>query len=192
MIRRLAAAGIILTLLTGQAAPPEPAGYRMTDYRAPTPLTLAGARALTTEEARDLWRSHQAVFVDVLPQPPRPANLPAGTIWNPKPREDIPGSIWLPDTGYGALAPAMQTYFLDGLQLATSKDRNRTLIFYCLADCWQSWNAAKRALALGYTHVDWYRDGTDGWQRAGLPLESRQPVPRPDVSQASLPAGTKH
>ena len=47
----------------------------------------------------------------------------------------------------------------------------RLLVFYCLANCWMSWNAAKRALSLGYPNVAWYRDGTDGWLAASLPLE---------------------
>jgi PQQ-dependent catabolism-associated CXXCW motif protein len=51
-------------------------------------------------------------------------------------------------------------------------------LFYCLRDCWMSWNAAKRAIALGYT-VAWYPDGTDGWQDAGLPLSAAVPAPRP-------------
>ena len=38
-----------------------------------------------------------------------------------------------------------------------------------------SWNAAKRALALGYRRVLWYPEGTDGWARQGLPLERRAP-----------------
>jgi PQQ-dependent catabolism-associated CXXCW motif protein len=51
------------------------------------------------------------------------------------------------------------------------------VVFYCLADCWMSWNAAKRAAAWGYTRVYWYRDGTDGWAAAKLPLVEAQPVP---------------
>jgi rhodanese-related sulfurtransferase len=43
-----------------------------------------------------------------------------------------------------------------------------------------SWNAAKRALSLGYSNVAWYRDGTDGWSASGLPLENATPEPRPD------------
>ena len=43
-----------------------------------------------------------------------------------------------------------------------------------------SWNAAKRALALGYKNVGWYPEGTDGWKAAGLPLESAEPTPMPD------------
>jgi hypothetical protein len=53
-------------------APPEPQSYRMADYRAPTPVTLKGARVLTTDPAQDIWRKSAAVFIDVLPQAPRP------------------------------------------------------------------------------------------------------------------------
>jgi rhodanese-related sulfurtransferase len=42
-----------------------------------------------------------------------------------------------------------------------------------------SWNAAKRAVSLGYTAVAWYPDGTDGWREAGLPLSEATPAPRP-------------
>jgi PQQ-dependent catabolism-associated CXXCW motif protein len=85
----------------GAADVPEPDGYRLGDYRAPTPATLRGARAIGTDEAETIWRSHSASFVDVLPRAPRPRDLPAGTLWRDKPRANIPGSIWLPDTGYG-------------------------------------------------------------------------------------------
>jgi PQQ-dependent catabolism-associated CXXCW motif protein len=165
------------------AAPPEPSAYRMDEYRAPTPLTLRGATVVSTEMARQIWENREAAFIDVLPQPPRPAGLPPGTLWHPRKRADIPGSIWLPDTGYGKLAPVMERYFARGLREATGSDRGRTILFYCQADCWMSWNAAKRALALGYTRVDWYPEGTNGWAKAGLPLEPRQPLPRPNLSE---------
>jgi PQQ-dependent catabolism-associated CXXCW motif protein len=166
-----------------EAAVPEPSGYRMEDYRAPTPATLAGATVLSTETAHDLWARQGAVFVDVLPRPPRPAGLPAETIWRPKPREDIPGSIWLPDTGYGVLAPVMQDYFVQALRTATGGDPGRLLVFYCQRDCWMSWNAAKRALVLGYVHVAWYPDGTDGWVARDFPVEPRTPIPRPGMEE---------
>ena len=96
-----------------------------------------------------------------------------------QPRANIPGSIWLPDTGYGELAPSMADYFAKGLEKASQGDRARMLVLYCLADCWMSWNAAKRALALGYSDVTWYPLGTDGWGAAGLPLQDATPEPRP-------------
>ncbi|GGD36247.1 hypothetical protein GCM10011335_44020 [Aureimonas glaciei] len=160
--------------------PAEPATYRMDDYRSPTPATLAGATVVDPADARRLFDEGGAVFVDVLPRAPRPSGLPASTVWRPKPRKDIPGSIWLVDTGYGALPPAMEGYFLDGLAKATDGDWQRPLVFYCLRDCWMSWNAARRAMAAGYRQVIWYPDGTDGWAEAGLPLEPREPEARPD------------
>jgi PQQ-dependent catabolism-associated CXXCW motif protein len=172
------------TVFVGAAAEPtEPPDYRMDDYRAPTPATLRGASVLTTELAHELWAARQVAFIDVLPRPPRPPNLPASTIWHDKPRSDIPGSIWLPDTGYGALAPIMKAYFERGLDQASTGDHAHMLVFYCLKDCWMSWNAAKRALTLGYTNVAWYRDGTDGWEAQGFPTEPREPLPRPSTTE---------
>jgi PQQ-dependent catabolism-associated CXXCW motif protein len=176
------ALGVVL-LLCAAGPPPEPSGYRMEDYRSATPATLQGAHVLSTAEAQAEWEKHDAAFIDVLPRPPRPAGLPAGTLWHPKERDDIPGSVWLPDTGYGALAPVMADYFERGLQQATGGRRDRPLVFYCLANCWMSWNAAKRALSLGYSRVAWYPDGTDGWAGQGLPLEMRTPRAQPQAAE---------
>ncbi|MCB8838255.1 PQQ-dependent catabolism-associated CXXCW motif protein [Aurantimonas sp. VKM B-3413] len=157
----------------------EPDGYRMDAYRAPTPSTLHGGTVIDTATAKNL---HEAgvPFIDVLPRAPRPAGLPEGTIWRPKLHKDIPGSLWLVDTGYGALAPVMERYFLDGLRRATGGDFGQPIVVYCKRECWMSYNAAKRAIAAGYTAVRWYPDGTDGWEEAGFPLQSKEPEARPD------------
>jgi PQQ-dependent catabolism-associated CXXCW motif protein len=154
----------------------EPESYRTGAYRAPTPASLKGARVITTLQAEALWKGGEAVFVDVMPHAPRPANLPAGTIWRETPRVNIPGSIWLPDTGYGELASVTEDYLRRNLARATDGVRAKLLVIYCLRDCWMSWNAAKRALAMGYTNVAWYPDGTDGWADSKLPLQEAKPV----------------
>jgi PQQ-dependent catabolism-associated CXXCW motif protein len=155
-------------------------GYRTEDYRAPTPATLKGARVLTTTEAEAIWRAKTGAFVDVLPRPPKPKDLQPGTVWRDKPRLDIPDSIWLPDTGYGRLARATEDYLKRGLARASRGDKAALLVIYCQADCWMSWNAAKRAIAYGYSNVAWYPEGSDGWERAQLPLAEAQPEPRPE------------
>ncbi len=171
--------GAVLALLATAAvaqAPPEPAGYRLDAYRAPVPATVAGGSAVGTTEAEALWRERRAVFVDVLPAPRRPEGLQADALWKPVPRRDIPGSLWLPEVGRGALSPPLERYFRDGLAAATGGDKSRPLVFYCLSDCWLSWNATKRAASYGYTRLYWYRDGTDGWEAAQLPTEEATPA----------------
>ena len=156
----------------------EPDHYRTDDYRAPTPTTLKGARVITTAQAHAIWRAGAGAFVDAMPDVPRPANLPAGTIWRGKQRLNIPGSTWLADTGYGELSAAVEDYLRSGLEGITGGDRAKLLVIYCLRDCWMSWNVAKRAISWGYSNVAWYPDGTDGWQDAGLPLSEAVPAPQ--------------
>jgi PQQ-dependent catabolism-associated CXXCW motif protein len=155
----------------------EPLDYRREQYRAPTPAALTGAITIDTSTAEQLWRQGSAVFVDVMPHDPRPVELPARTVWRERRRDNIPGSVWLVNVGYGALSSEVQAYFQRSLYEVTAGDRGRAVVFYCQIDCWMSWNAAKRALAFGYLHVLWYPDGTDGWSRAGLPLTEARPRP---------------
>lgn len=159
---------------------PEPAGYRMEEYRAPVPATLAGAQVVDAAGAHALWQAGGTAFLDVLPRPPKPENLPEGTIWHEKPRASIPGAMWLPNVGYGEIAPETAAYFRAGLSQATGGDTAHPILFFCLTDCWMSWNAAKRALEYGYTDVTWYPLGTEGWAEAGHELVEVQPW-KPDA-----------
>ena len=179
--RILRASAIAATLLASAhafAQIAEPDSYREENYRAPTPATLRGTTVLTTAAAEALWRNRTAAFIDVLPQPPRPAGLPPGALWRQAPHDSLPGAVWLPNVGYGRTAAETDAYFQRGLAEASGGDRAKPLVFFCERDCWMSWNAAKRALTYGYTAVHWYPDGTDGWREAGLPLERSEPKPR--------------
>jgi PQQ-dependent catabolism-associated CXXCW motif protein len=182
-VGRTAKAVLVGMVLIGAAAARAqvtmPEGYRTEDYRAPTPASVPGGSVLGTEAARTLWQTGGAVWIDVLPAPRRPGNLPAQALWKPLPRRDIPGSLWLPDVGRGALSPALDQYFRTHLAAATKGRNDTPIVLYCLADCWMSWNASKRAVSWGYRRVYWYRDGTDGWAAAKLPLAEAQPAPGP-------------
>jgi PQQ-dependent catabolism-associated CXXCW motif protein len=160
-------------------AVPEPDGYRLEAYRTAVPPTIAGGTVLTTAGLQQLLKREAAILVDVLPHAPKPAGLAPGTLWIEPPRNDIAGSVWLPETGRGALSPAVEAYFKDNLARLTGGDRDRALAFYCLARCWMSWNAAKRAISYGYRRVYWYPDGTDGWLAVGLPTQRAEPAPMP-------------
>ena len=156
---------------------PEPSDYRMDHYRAPVPDAITGGTTIGPEEAHQLWTDGAAAFVDVLPQPPKPANLPEGTLWREKPHDTIPGAIWLPNVGYGKIADVTAAYFRAGLTEVTNGDPSRPVVFFGLEDCWMSWNAARRAIEWGYSAVYWFPEGTDGWSLWDYPLERVKPAP---------------
>ncbi|MEO1280851.1 MAG: PQQ-dependent catabolism-associated CXXCW motif protein [Pseudomonadota bacterium] len=147
----------------------EPTGYRMDTYRAPVPDTLSGARVAEVDEAERLWRSAEAVFIDVYPQAPKPPGLPKSTIWRAPKHKSIAGATWLANVGYGVLRPEIKEFFKAELVRLTDGDPSKTIVFFCLRDCWMSWNAAKRAVSWGYENVVWFPDGTDGWGDFDLP-----------------------
>ncbi|MGQ9366451.1 PQQ-dependent catabolism-associated CXXCW motif protein [Azospirillum sp. ST 5-10] len=152
------------------------AGYRVRDFRAETgDEAPAGARTVGIGDLQALLESG-ALPVDVLPTPPRPATLRADALWLPPERRDIPGSLWLPDLGLPALSEVREARF----RAALAPHAGRTLVAYCLANCWLSWNAAKRLVEWGFADVRWFPAGTDGWSAAGLPTEPAVPAVRPE------------
>lgn len=155
----------------------EPEGYKLDDYRSPVPKTLAGARVIDADEAEVLIRDGSAIFVDVFPRAPKPPNLPAGTVWRDPTHMTIEGAHWLPNVGYGVLSPDFENYFKTRLATLTGNDQNKPVVFFCLKNCWMSWNAGKRAHSWGYTNVIWFSEGTDAWQQAGFDLVKAAPVP---------------
>lgn len=156
----------------GNKNAPEPGDYRTGEYRAPVPATLKGGKVIDTDAAEALFKSGD-VFIDVFPQAPKPANLPKSTVWREPKHTTIKGAVWLPNVGYGVLNDEFEKYFRDGLARLTSGDKAKPLVFFCLRDCWMSWNAAKRALEWGHTDVTWYPDGVDGWKEWNLQVEDR-------------------
>lgn len=157
--------------------PPEPSGYRMDEFRSPVPAKITGGKTLTGDAAADLWNDNAAIFIDVYPQAPKPQNLPAGTFWRDPVHRSMEGAHWMPNVGYGALSDELDDYFRTRLQRLTKGDKAAPVVFFCLKDCWMSWNAAKRALEYGYTNVMWFRDGTDAWQELGYPLVAVKKLP---------------
>ncbi|MBP2299402.1 rhodanese-like domain-containing protein [Azospirillum picis] len=184
MPTRFAAAGLaLLALLALPAGParaggiPQPDGFRQSDYRSPTPDGLDGAETVDTPGVQALLAggSVRPIFVQRLER----STLPGGPWLQSRPYRQIPGSVWLPNVGVGAPDAETMSWFTAQLDHVTGSDRNRDILFYCLSDCWLSWNAAKRAVLLGYARVHWYPAGIDGWMEAGLPTEEAQPLPPP-------------
>lgn len=169
--------GLAVAVAGSHAEPvPVPEGYRLSAYRAPTPAVLPGASVLDTAGLQSLLMASQPVLLDVMAS--GQVALPdGGWRWVPdKPRRHLPGSMWLPNVGRGELDAGLESYFRRALARVSAGDVQRPLVFYCLRDCWMSWNAGKRALAYGYRKVYWYPAGSDGWAEAGLPLVDAEPL----------------
>ncbi|MET0774746.1 MAG: PQQ-dependent catabolism-associated CXXCW motif protein [Pseudomonas mandelii] len=172
-------AALSLSLLLGAAHADTPLfsadGYRINLYRSPTPNELQGAAIVDT-----------AALQTLLTQTPRPVLIDVyrrqwlqGRFIEDQPHENLPGSHWLANTGDGDLTADWQGYFARNLNALTAGDLAQPLVFYCRSDCWLSWNAVKRAAAMGYKTLYWYRDGLDAWQAANLPVEPARPEPFP-------------
>jgi len=175
-----AVAALILSItptqaLEGYDVDPD-TGLRMERYRSPVPADVPGGTTLDNTAAAALHTNNSAIFIDVYP-PTGMGPDPLDGHWvTSEKRDSIPGAIWLPETGRGTLLPDAQDYFARNLNRLSAGDPSAAIVFFCTADCWQSWNAARRAIGSGYTDVYWYPLGTDGWLESGYPLQPVQPV----------------
>jgi rhodanese-related sulfurtransferase len=107
--------------------------------------------------------------------------------------EHLPGAQAAgPAAQGGSFDDQVQREFGQYLQQATSGDTARMLVVYCAGpQCWGSYNAALRAIRMGFRNVHWYRGGVEAWRQAGLPLQGGQgrPMPPPTApGQGTAPA----
>jgi PQQ-dependent catabolism-associated CXXCW motif protein len=157
-----------------QPAPPAPAladsyAEELTDFGVPsqselkvnvgsmTPLTIPGGRRVTTSAVFKLLDT-DAILIDVLKD--------GGHL-------TLPGAIYMPGAGDpGSFRDRVQRKLSSVLSRLTFKNADRPLVFYCEgARCWESYNAALRAMQLGYRNVMWYRGGLGSWKEANLKMQ---------------------
>jgi len=126
----------------------------------PTPASIPGGKLITTPEVAQLLGNpqSQAMVFDVLGGP-----------------QMLPNAVpVVPAAQGGSFQDQTQQEFGNYLQQVTQGRKDRPMIFYCQSvQCWMSYNAALRAINLGYTSVLWYRGGIEAWQQAGLPMQGQ-------------------
>ncbi|MSP00735.1 MAG: hypothetical protein EXR07_06765 [Acetobacteraceae bacterium] len=138
---------------------------RVSDFDAPTPTRIEGARTITTAGLHQLLASGRApLLVDVI---------------GGEQAFSLPNAVWLRDAGVGRhIDDDVQAWFDYHLARLTAGDKSRPLVIFCASRmCWLAHNATLRAVDLGFTEVYWYRGGRDSWQAAGLPMEPVAPPP---------------
>ena len=154
----------------------EPDAYRMDHYRSPVPASIHGGSVVHVDGLPGLMASQHPVLIDVLPAPEPPPEQRAGLPRMPLPHRDLPGSLWLPEVGRGALSAQTEAWFRAQLDKATGSNFAKPVVFYCLSNCWMSWNATRRAISYGYTHAIWFPEGADGWLAAGHEVDIAVPA----------------
>lgn len=136
----------------------------MSRYRAPAPETVDGAQRIAAPDVMALIKSKNPILIDAMPAEGGGLD-PASGHWRiAKTHDTLPGAVWLPDVGKGAITPGIDAYFREKLARLTDGDKTRPVVIFCQADCWMSWNAVKRASAYGYSQLYWFAEGTDGWR----------------------------
>ncbi|WP_336958599.1 rhodanese-like domain-containing protein [Sphingobium aquiterrae] len=147
----------------------DPDGYRIAHYRAPVIRPPDGVGRIAPNAAAMLRPDRDALFIDVTPA--EGGHREADGRWRlARARATIPGAHWFPEAGRGVPAPDIATWFAKGIARLSRGRRDRMIVTFCLADCWMSWNAAKRLRAMGYSRVWWMAEGSDGWADLGLAL----------------------
>lgn len=152
-------------------------GYRMARYQAAVPDQPPAGQRVWLDDIDRLVASESAILLDVSPIHGAGFDPVTGAWRLSKPHETLPGAVWLPEVGRGAVAPAVAQWFERELVRLTGGDKARAIVIFCHADCWMSWNAMKRVAALGYTNLKWFPEGTDGWKDFDRKLVPAMPVP---------------
>lgn len=167
----LTLSGLLASTALADTPPFSADGYRNGLYRSPTPATAETAQTVDTAQVQALLQQQPpALLIDVYKR-----QFLNGQFIASETHANLPGSHWLANTGDGQLDAQWNQYFSRHLQRLSGGDRQRAIVFYCRSDCWLSWNAVKRATALGYSRLYWYRDGLDAWEGAGLPVVAATP-----------------
>jgi PQQ-dependent catabolism-associated CXXCW motif protein len=153
-------------------------GYRIDRHRAPTPDDAPGARTLDGAAMRAAAAAG-AILIDVTAEGAGVWFEGDGEWVGHAAHETAEGAVWLPQVGHGRLPPDVEAYFRAALARLTGGEPSRPLVIFCHADCWMSWNAAKRAAAWGHEAVGWAPLGIEGWAEAGGALAPAAPYALP-------------
>jgi rhodanese-related sulfurtransferase len=126
----------------------------VSDY---TPTYIDHGAVITTGELRHAIDSGvKFAMIDVLTMP----------------HTSVPGAFLLPGAGMVDSRDdrTKQEWFVNQLRSITGGSYEYPVVFTCVGvKCWESYNAAIRAIFAGFRNVYWYRGGLNAWFSAGPP-----------------------
>jgi PQQ-dependent catabolism-associated CXXCW motif protein len=134
---------------------------RTENLRSPTPREIAGGRVVRTVELQKMMTAKERPYL---------IDVAAGA------HRTLAGAFWMEGAGAGNLNKDQEKRFLKAVASFAAGRKSRALVFLCEdAQCWLAHNAARRAIAAGYTSVMWYRGGVAAWRAAGLAMAQADP-----------------
>ncbi len=121
-----------------------------------TPTTVPGAAIIRTVELASLLANQKPIVID-----------PLMYSWG----RSIPGAIGLRRVGWGgSTSDHAQERLRRKMQSLTRGDLSQPIVAVGFnSERFDGRNLALRLVALGYSHVYWYRGGREAWETAGLP-----------------------
>jgi|SRR5271157_4848215 len=121
-----------------------------------TPTDAPGAETIRTVDLRRLLADAKPVVIDTMLNS-----------WGPS----IPGAVGLKFAGLGGdFSDEAQDRLRPKLRELTAGDLARPIVVAGFnSERFDGRNLALRLVALGYTHVYWYRGGREAWEVVGLP-----------------------
>lgn len=138
----------------------------------PTPTSIPGGRVIGTRELAGMLQQQGQGKVLLLHAYGGPEHLPGA-------------QAVAPAAQGGSFDDQIQREFGQYLRQASDGDSSRTLVVYCAGpQCWGSYNAALRAIHMGFRNVYWYRGGLEAWGQAGFPTAGRPGAARAGVARA--------
>ena len=142
----------------------EPSTVPVSEVNGPTPARIPGARVLKTRDLYDALKRGKLgpddlafVIIDA---------------WTDPQHATIPTANRLPQAGQGgALDPKLQREVWTALDKMSGGKFTKPIVFFSRdAKNWEGYNAALRAIEMGYSGVYWYRGGLGAWKAANQPL----------------------
>lgn len=126
-----------------------------------TPMSLPGARIVSSAEVQDLIAKGVPVFDVRDEEEYRKGHIPGARLVPYK-----EGSA--KEVGFD---PGDDDFALSRLP----RDKNAPLVMYCDGTiCWKSYKSATVAVAAGWKNIYWFRGGFPEWKEAGLPIEGKK------------------
>jgi len=134
----------------------------------PTPTTIPGGKVLTTLQ---LYEGLARGTLGKDPSTPTPPVMVDA--WSDPHHMTIPTSTLIPEAGKvtDSKPDKAREQLWTALNKASGGNFEKPLVFFSSGvKNWEGYNAALRAIDMGYSRVYWYRGGIASWKAAGQPL----------------------